>query len=280
MNSDKSQHLNLAQILIQIEKGDLSFDFDIQQDDSLPAFIIYIDKRRDKLEQILASSADASLHMYPCKAVTPTDLANSKVLQKLVNRSACEKYGGRSCSNGEMCCFLSHLALWKLIGAYNLNHAVVFEDDMEIIDSAYFNKITIEFRRHTRVSQPATIFKLSDPNKLDHTPTGVSMHRLFKNHKGAGCYLLNRPASELLVSKFQTVQEPLDHFLFHPRNNKIAYWTPSFLPTQQLQPADSTLAEREGKHRWWKRLPHYKNTALLTLREDLKPVSRWLGLSV
>jgi len=278
MNSNVATDINLAETLINLEQGKVVHNLELENARHIPAFVIYLEKRRSNLEAIVKSSSDSNLYMTPAQAISPTALEKSSELRLITDKDACQKSSGRDCSSAEMCCFLSHLALWKHIISQKLEHAIIFEDDMVVDDTAFFQNTITEFLTKTQQGNLAGIIKLSGINPSDNTPETPTISRLYRNHKGAGCYMINRDACKLLIEKFKQVSEPLDHFLFNPRHTQISYWVSDYYPTSQI-PTNSTLADNTQKFPWWKRFPHYKNTFVLSFRENIRPLSEFLGIS-
>lgn len=197
------------------------------------------DKRR---QHIINEFGKQKIPFQFFDAVTPSEIAQKaeKYLPNLLKSSL---------TQGEIACFLSHLAVWQLCLEQNLPYIAVFEDDVILGKNAnlFLNTTDwIEERFH------CCDFILRLETFLDPVKTRKSQIKPYENrrfpllagvHYGAAGYIISNNAIRLLLKRFINLASDeisgIDILLFSNKNmdlNKVAvYQLNSAICIQELQ---------------------------------------------
>ncbi len=118
---------------------------------------------------------------------------------------------GKRTSMGELGCYFSHIKVLKLFLKTDKDHALIMEDDIEFADN--FKQILEEALAY---DNHFDFLKLCDIHRGKKLPvlTLPSKYQLsvnFVRQTGAGGYLVNRKAAEMMIEKLLPMWLPYDH---------------------------------------------------------------------
>ena len=123
-------------------------------------------------------------------------------------------------TQGELACFMSHLAVWKKIIDENISYAAIFEDDIYLGNNAEY------FLSNNKWLNPEWgIIKLEAFSKkvyLSNNRISIGCERalcmLKGRHLGGAGYILTQNSAQYLYNLVCNISicEPLDHILFDP----------------------------------------------------------------
>lgn len=128
---------------------------------------------------------------------------------------------------GDMCCTLSHRAIWAEMVAARTPVCVVLEDDMRLSDD--FAEIA---GRVDWLPEDAAFVKLERFGNARHRvllgpETGAAgrgrrLHPLLSKNAGAGAYIVTLRGAEAALAATEQMALPVDHILFNPNNSRLA----------------------------------------------------------
>lgn len=103
-------------------------------DTEIPVFLINLDRSPERLRLAGAALERAGLPFTRLSAVDGTGLDPDQAPD--CDQGACRSFLGRTMSAGEYGCYLSHLEAARQVLATGAPHALVFEDDMDVVPQA------------------------------------------------------------------------------------------------------------------------------------------------
>lgn len=180
---------------------------------TIPAFLINLDRSRDRLNKMTARFSELGVAFERVKAVDGNTLSSDHI-----NAVRLQVRGLLPLSESEVGCFLSHRKCWELIANGHQSYGCVFEDDVLLSD-----RLKLFLSDSQWIPGDADVVKLEtagDRIWLD-TPVidlaeGFKLGRLRSVHYRTAGYILSRRAAEHLLSVSQQFYVPVDLVVFDP----------------------------------------------------------------
>ncbi|RYF50286.1 MAG: glycosyltransferase family 25 protein [Cytophagaceae bacterium] len=196
----------------------------------LPCYLINLDRAPDRLDFISRRLRDLAI-TYVRIAATDGNVLPETERKAFI---AARPRDGRSWSNGQIGCFMSHTEAWRDIVESGLAHAVVIEDDVHVSDTA-----RVFLQDASWIPADADIVRLESTGqwlKLAKGGTnfqGRSVRRVKSTAWATGAYIITKSAVSKLLATDEKLHSPVDDFLFNLEGSKVAQG----LTVYQLVPA-------------------------------------------
>ncbi|OYV05018.1 MAG: hypothetical protein CFE26_13820 [Verrucomicrobiales bacterium VVV1] len=166
-----------------------------------------------------------------------------------------------SLSNGEVACYLSHLRLLQRLSDYDLDYAIILEDDFVLQESSSLSLSTVL----DRLPAGADHVQLNDTkdkvfDQYRRLESGQVFNRVSPTNVGSYGYVVSRKLADYILSHHSIPKMPIDHlfielsrrtdeFGFYDLNERLIGFLadePSCIDRmEQAQRARKTLRE------WW-----------------------------
>lgn len=179
----------------------------------MKAYCINLDRRPDRLEYI---SCEFSRINIPFERVPAVDAQNPEVAAAAARMPPMPL--GHQMGAGAYGCFQSHRKIWRRLIASGESHAMACEDDL-VLDSGLARLMADDW-----VPEDADIVKMETFGSRVHlsragakpAPQGRRLERLRSRHFGTACFVISARAAAWLLEETETVNLPIDRFLFDP----------------------------------------------------------------
>ena len=165
----------------------------------IPIFVISLPNEHNRRSFIEASFAQKKIKFSFFDAYDGKKLPEAKIKEILSEKNILDSVG-RFFSKGEIGCCLSHLGIYKKMIEENIDLAVIFEDDIEIISDHFF----------------AILKKISDKNNHDPKVTLLTQvisylskknHHIFDNFET--CYMVQAYSAAGYIINLQAAKQML-----------------------------------------------------------------------
>jgi glycosyl transferase family 25 len=191
----------------------------------LDVYVINLDRSPERLAHMTAMLGGLDVAFQRVPAVDGRKLSEAEVKRLAPD-------GGLFA--GEIGCFLSHRECWRRIAAGASSSGIVLEDD--VIASPWLADLT---KHASWIPADADLIKLEtrgDQRTIVSRKTlkagGRELARFHGANLCAAAYLVSRAAAARLFAATETLEMPVDNFMFHPHSRMFAE-----LVTYQLIPA-------------------------------------------
>lgn len=94
-----------------------------------PIFVMNLDRSKDRWERASEEMKKAGLNVQRFSAVDGKKLSNEELMQDTTLLARCLQ------PRGVIGCYLSHRKFWKMVVRENISAAIIFEDDIQLIDN-------------------------------------------------------------------------------------------------------------------------------------------------
>lgn len=160
---------------------------------------------------------------------------------------------GRDLKGGEMGCMLSHKNIYQKMLDENIEHAVVFEDDViiedefkHVLDSLIDCKVDYELVRFLGSEKVAKLKQ----RKVEELINGFSLNRLMTTPGGAHAYLITKSGASKMLNHMDKVYLPVDTLMGYTWLTKIG----AFIVQPRLAEQEMSFDNFIGKERFDKSL--------------------------
>ena len=207
------------------------------RDQEIPAYLINMNSRPDRLAHMTTAFDRASLRFERLDAVDGKDpIIASRASELGPNRK------GWAISTGAYACFQSHRKAWSSILDSGHSHGMVFEDDLHLADDLSALADPSWIPADSDVIKLETFGTRSHVSRKVETKVGRrQIVRLRSTHVGAGAYLIAARAAERLLDRTQIITDPVDDLLF---NEELDWFRTAV--TYQMFPAPAVQDKRRG----------------------------------
>jgi glycosyl transferase family 25 len=229
---------------------------------AIPAFIINLN--RDALRWQNISHALSGFGI-PYERVSAIDARERITLvRRVVHRDFQFVPAKRALTDGEICCYLSHVAALKRIVRQNLQMAMIFEDDV-VFDDRFSVFYENDLPRFLRASD---IVKFEGIHYSHTSKSGIPIAAgetaqlvlRLKPTLGAAAYAVTRDGALALIKALSVTDRPFDHKLPYYDRHWVDYAeTQPFLASQASYPSnlgpdreqydDNWPLQRQGRFR-------------------------------
>ncbi len=182
---------------------------------AIPAYVINLDRRPDRLERIGAHLAERGVAFHRQSACDAASVPETDIAAVVRGSGPLGQLG-----LGDRACTISHTWAWGAFLETAASHALFLEDDIflaEDVATALTSTDWIPPETHAvkleKFNDGAS--KLLLAPAIGHTPTGRAIHPMRSRHVGGGAYILSRKGAELALSHRGQYRVPIDHFLFN-----------------------------------------------------------------
>jgi glycosyl transferase family 25 len=182
---------------------------------AIPAYVINLDRRPDRLDRIGAHLADRGVDFIRQSACDARAVPEAEIAAVVARHGPLGELG-----LGDRACTVSHTRAWAAFLETDAGHALFLEDDIYLaadIAQALAGIGWIPPACHAVKLEkfnagPSTL--LLAP-AIGHTPTGRALHPMRSRHVGGGAYILSRRGAEAALAWRGRYRVPVDHFLFN-----------------------------------------------------------------
>ena len=191
----------------------IDFPFSITGGEGVGAYIINLDRSKERYESIKPSVAQLELPTERIEAVDGAALSQQEVNEKL----DLDTYRSLFLNNpkrGTIGCSLSHIKVWQTFLKSNYKYALVFEDDVSFKPKKL--KVVIE-----DVLKNSDLWDIVNFETHGNRRMAVSIKTLVHNHQlclylgkatHTGCYMINRKAAKNLLEKALPIKMHVDQY--------------------------------------------------------------------
>jgi glycosyl transferase family 25 len=206
------------------------------------AYLINLDRSPERLAHMQAQAATVGLQFERVPAVDGEALSEAELDRYRLAAAP------RPLTAGEIGCWLSHQAFWRLAATADALWSMVLEDDVALspnlpaaLDAAGELPADADIVKiDTTLSVPAELARPSVPF------AGRALHRLRRNSWGTAGYLVSRRAAAWLAQHARAVEAPIDVHLFSPRSSLFGALT-TYVMDPALVVQEQHLARVQGR---------------------------------
>ncbi len=189
------------------------FPFSITGGEGVGAYIINLDRSKERYESIKPYVAQLQLPTERIEAVDGSKLSEEDIKEK-VDLESCRIFLGHTPKRGTIGCSFSHIKVWQTFLKSNYKYALVFEDDVSFEP----NKLKIVMED---VLKNSNLWDVVNFEIHSHPRMPVSIKTLVNHHQlclylskstHTGCYMINRKAAKHLLQKALPIKMPVDHY--------------------------------------------------------------------
>ncbi|MBF9033462.1 hypothetical protein HKCCE2091_04360 [Rhodobacterales bacterium HKCCE2091] len=189
-------------------------------DQAIPAYVINLARRPDRLERIAEHLSSRNIHFETVIACDATEAA-PEILDAVIPE------GGPlgALGQGDRACTVSHTYAWKAFLRSGAGYGLILEDDVWLSEDVSeclgrTDWIPSDLIKLEKFGDGAS--KLLLGAEVGRTPTGRSIRPLLSRHAGGGAYILSREAAEEALKWRGSFQVPVDHALFNANVSPLA----------------------------------------------------------
>ncbi|RYE69263.1 MAG: glycosyltransferase family 25 protein [Oxalobacteraceae bacterium] len=203
--------------------------------ENIHTFIISLPKDKHRREQLGGQLATLHIPYTVLEAVNGKTLSAAELALAYDPKKAVRLFN-RELSKGEIGCMLSHVSIYQKMGAENLPHALVLEDDAKILEddlAATLSKLAQLYPADTPVAVMLIHVKRVDANS--RVPLDAR-HEVYDAYRGVHThgYFITRAAAEILAQKLYPAYVVAD---------KWEYFQENFIDVKCLVPYPVGLSE-------------------------------------
>jgi glycosyl transferase family 25 len=197
---------------------------------AIPAFIINLNRDASRWQNI---SRALSRFNVPYERVSAIDARKRITLvRRVVHRDFQFAPANRALTDGEVCCYLSHIAALKRVVRQNLQMAMIFEDDV-IFDGRFLPFYESDLPRFLAASD---IVKFEGIHYSHTSKSGIpiadgktaQLVLRLRPTLGAAAYAVTRNGALALIKALSVTDRPFDH--------KLAYYDRHWANYAETQP--------------------------------------------
>jgi glycosyl transferase family 25 len=237
------------------------------------AFLINLDRSQDRLARCIPLLEQMGISWERVTGIEGAKLPADE-LARLNPRPAPHGEWFRGLTPGEIGCFLSHIACWRLIAERGLDCALVLEDDFAPDDGFSAERLAAfadssahwDVLKLTRIGRNA---KLAMP--LEH---GASIHHIGKGPIDGTGYLVSLAGARKLIQRREHLLRPVDFDLKHPWERGLRVCSGS--PNQFRQVSHEEAASVIGDRTDYRQYPFFQRMGVY-LRKHRYHVRYWLA---
>ncbi len=214
---------------------------------------------------ILSLARERKRRLHALSQIRPTGLAFEIVdaLDSRMLRPELMEVPGSawSLSNGEVACYLSHLRLLQRLSDYDLDYAIILEDDFVLRESDNLSLSSLWDRLpagadHVQLHDMKA--ELFDPYRL--IESGPLFNRVSPTNVGSWAYVVSRKLAEYVLLHHSIPRMPIDHlyielsrqigeFDFYDANERLVDFMPDVAST--IDRKDQAQRARKTFREWW-----------------------------
>lgn len=190
--------------------------------EDITAYVINLKKRSDRWRNISDQSKKHNIKLIKFEAFSPDEKIEYKDIKDKWNYPSFDQLGNfypyhitASLSDGEKCCIMSHIYLWKYVINNNMDDMLIFEDDI-IIDND-FNRQIKKYKKE--LPNDYDLFMIDYNNVITPTKLTNNLYKL-RYAYNTGAYLISNKGARKALS-YLPVDSPIDHFLSRLSNKKL-----------------------------------------------------------
>lgn len=182
---------------------------------AIPAYVINLDRRPDRLERIGAHLAERGVAFIRQSACDARSATEAEIAQVVRAHGPLGQLG-----LGDRACTVSHTRAWSAFLDSDATHALFLEDDIFLAAD-----ITDLLSDTAWIPPECNAVKLEKFNdgisrvllapEIGRTPLGRALHPMRSRHLGGGAYILTRDGARLALAHRGRYRVPIDHFLFN-----------------------------------------------------------------
>ena len=195
----------------------LDFPFSVTGGDGVGAYVINLDRSKERYESIKNYVAELELPTERIEAVDGAALLQQEVNEKL-DLDTYRAFFLNNPKRGTIGCSLSHIKVWQTFLKSTFKFAVIFEDDVSFEP----NKLKVVI---TDLLKNTDLWDLVNFETQGNRRMHVSIKTLVNNHDlciylgkvtHAGAYMINRKAAKNLLEKALPIKMHVDHYFNRP----------------------------------------------------------------
>lgn len=200
----------------------------MRTENNIPAFVISLPKDKERREHLETQLRKLSIPYAITEAVYGKALSAEELAASYDPEKAIWRFN-RELSKGEIGCALSHMNIYRKMVAEDIPHALVLEDDANLLDDQLPATLS-NLARHYPASLPVAVLlshaKRYDENTEDRLD---NQHRLYEAYRGvcAHGYFITKAAAQMMVEKLFPIYVVAD---------KWEYFQEEFFPVKVLVP--------------------------------------------
>lgn len=182
---------------------------------TLPAFVINLDRRPDRLERIGEHLAERGVTFERIAACDARSVAEEQIARVVATHGPLGQLG-----QGDRACTVSHTLAWEQFLKSSASHGLFLEDDiylagdlMQIVANADWIPTETHAVKLEKYGDGASRLLLGP--KIGQTPSGRALHPMCSRHVGGGAYILSRAGARAALDWRGRIRVPVDHFLFN-----------------------------------------------------------------
>ena len=237
------------------------------------ALLINLDRSQDRLARCIPLLEQMGISWERVPGVEGAKLP-ADTLAQLNPQPAPHGEWFRGLTPGEIGCFLSHIACWRLIAERQLDCALVLEDDFAPDEGFTAARLQAfadscgqwDVLKLTRIGRNARL--------VAELGQGASLHRIGKGPIDGTGYLVSLAGARKLVQRREHLLRPVDFDLKHPWERGLTVYSGS--PNQFRQVSHEEAASIIGDRTDYRQYPFFAKMAVY-LRKHRYHIRYWLA---
>ncbi len=187
----------------------------------VPAFVINLDRRPDRLAHMTGVLGDAGISFNRVSALDAQVATDLEIGLEVDLRRPRIGMG-----RGSQCCAITNFNIYRDLVGSDHDAALILQDDIVVVPELrdFLTDLTwlpqgvgvVQFEKFGRPRST----RLAGPRQ-DCGRAGRGVHRMYSRTAGAGCYLITRWAAQHILRTKPLLDMPIDHFLFSPNVSPV-----------------------------------------------------------
>jgi glycosyl transferase family 25 len=228
---------------------------------SIPVFVINLDRRTDRRERIAAHLEERGVAWQRVAGYDASGASEAELAGTIAQRGPLGPLGF-----GDRACTVSHTLAWQtFLEMEKARYALFLEDDIYLGSDIAATLASDEW-----VPAATDAIKLekynSGPSRLllgpviGRTPGGRDLRLMRSRHVGGGAYLLSRRGAESAMQWRGRMRVPVDHFLFNDtvspvmkRLRPLIVAPPMATQRKYAYDSDTSSYTKAAKYKGWRR---------------------------
>ncbi len=212
-------------------------------------FLINLDKSTDRLQHCAAKLDKLNIQYERFSAIDGTTLTEEQ-RQKVYCASNNITAYKKDMSDGEICCYLSHMALWKKIIEEELDYAIILEDDFELDDKFPLIHDAIAKIKDWDYIRLANTIRKTKIRKSLTIDSNFALVRFNKVPINTLAQAISKQGAEKLIKNHNSIARPIDVDLKHywEKNIDVIGIVPPVVLSQDAFESDiSKISKGKGR---------------------------------
>jgi glycosyl transferase, family 25 len=202
----------------------------VSNPDTIPAFVINLNRDISRWRSISAALSSFGVSYERVSAIDGRTRMN--VVRRMIGCEFQDSSANRTLTNGEICCFLSHLLALKRIVRRNIPMAAIFEDDVLFHDQfpMFFRNDLPRFLLTSDIVKFEGIHYSHTSRSGIEIATGATACLIIplKPTLGAAAYAVTRHGAQALIRALSAIDRPWDV--------KLAYYDRHWIGFAETRP--------------------------------------------